>query len=331
METLIEFVYYYPPAFVINNILSVGLDQYQMVYMEYKWYPISQPAAGFTNIESFANEIYPLTYGGETVYIYMTPEAYTNWYGNNTTAILASSQSQSLSGLYNTLKGSNQEQITAEYVSAQNWQLISYNAYVQSLPSGTVLPLKYIFQEENDKTQLYALIDTSGNFGWSPVGNGPATNAITQQTNNTISIPAWLYLGGAAIAIIVVVILMNRMGTKVSPGSGVFGVIKTAGKAVERTSTSGERKRIEKARKEFEVAHAIKTEKKFSLKAEDIAAKKESTAAVNRATMLREKEYESKSNRAMKREAAAREHGSDIRVKERKLAKTKKLKDGKLV
>ena len=107
--------------------------------------------------------------------IYLTPEAFTNWYNNNQSAISSSGMSSTITSFYNQLlqpigNFSNQEDYTANYIASQGWYWLSWSQYQQQ--SGLVGSF------ENDLATL--LSDNTSIYGVSGLTNAPLGNNYSE-------------------------------------------------------------------------------------------------------------------------------------------------------
>ncbi len=235
MPYLVAYAFYYPPSsFNPNNIQLIEINNYtQLVHIAYS----SNSLSPIGIAESF--------FGINTYDIYMTPEAYTNWFSNNqnNSVLLNSSNYSTLLSFYNTLINpvggfSSQEALTQNYINAQGWYWTSYQQYIgtqsiiQSIGvvAGDIadVPSMLSMQQyttligSSQTSQLYVLLSNTagtqaviGTPGVNPSSDQNPKSQSTNTNNNALLgnifgiVPSWtwLVLGGAAVLIIIALAL----------------------------------------------------------------------------------------------------------------------------
>ena len=263
VETLVELVYYYPPvsstgftifgtpiyenaSFDPKGISSVQLNDIGMVVVLYRADFLIGGLVGLQSIITNISQAYSANSG--LINVYMTPEAYTNWYASNTQAIISTSQASQFTAFNASLLANNQEQVTATLIASKGWQWTPYLTYKNTLPDGATLPVTYQYQEDYPGN-LYALIDPSGQFGWNPFpssSTGSGSNNINPAPTNPFVIPPWLYLVGVGVGLITILILISRStgGRQIYP-KGATTIVSGAGRAaknIEREATGKKNK-----------------------------------------------------------------------------------------
>ncbi|MGC8621855.1 MAG: hypothetical protein ACP5U0_08090 [Caldisphaera sp.] len=185
MDTLMQFVYFYPPSQMNpNNISAIGTNG------TYGLLSINLDTALM-----FDNIVYMPT-STNTAQIFITPEAFTNWYQNNISQTLNNSN---LSFIYKylvnpvTLNGVTYSNVNDEvkaYLSNNGFYWVPYNpnyAVYYNVESAVIDPVKnYSFTSNN----LYMLIRSEIIASTSSVSNQIYNNIAieTEQSQNTEAI-----------------------------------------------------------------------------------------------------------------------------------------------
>lgn len=174
-NSVIQFVYWYPPVELTENINSVQNVYFdsstQLVIMQFNipdaWWLAhnslltgSNPVAGlgFTLSEILTSS------GQETIYV--TPKAYTNWYNNNLSTLQSLPNYSLFQKIYLQMTSpqgtfTDQNQATAAFVTANNYKWVPMAEFSQNINAYTTNnvanypPLVPV--ETVDTSELYAL------------------------------------------------------------------------------------------------------------------------------------------------------------------------------
>jgi hypothetical protein len=178
MDTIFQFVYSYPPPIMtVHDISGIGSDGTLGI--------ISVNIDLNTILGSQFTFVVPIIHPNQTAQIYLTPEAFVNWYNNNIDAAGSNSElgqiAASLSEPINGFPNSNAE--TANFLAEQGFYWEPYNsnyANEYNVSSAAIDPVNnYGFTSNN----LYMLIRSEAAEN-SFVSNNDITNMQLQTQNN---------------------------------------------------------------------------------------------------------------------------------------------------
>ena len=262
MSYVVAFVYYYPPTLNVANIHSITFDSFtQCVNMNY--------VPGL-------NSLNPLADWG-SVSLYMTPEAYTNWYNDTYKYIQNSAMSADLTAMYQQMSARvgnypNQEAATQAYIGQKGWSWLAYSNWLGSVDYQTQQG-QQLFNawEASNTNELYVLLSTNpadGNDGTGTAAPGTGTPPTPPPSVNTqLVFPPWVPWAIIGIGALFLIVLLLRYS------SGAAPIISAVSQARERSTTS------KIAREQHEMAKGRESERKEKAKAqtERIKAQTEAT------------------------------------------------------
>jgi hypothetical protein len=168
MDTVTEYVYYYPPGDMLPTaVTGLNTDFEGMIVVNVAKGVIS--LFGATNSMAFGNLL-------NSEQFTITPQAYQSWYKNNLSAINSMSDHSTLDFVYNSLTP-NLVQTDDQVLATQGFYWVSYsqaNSGKYAIPYGISDPVKSFGLTSNN---LYALVKSAS------VGNAVSvTSTVTGQT-----------------------------------------------------------------------------------------------------------------------------------------------------